>query len=127
MPQVGGPPGSAPQCTVGEHLGATAGAVDDQQHEQGEEKHEDGGALALRVGGQCQGPSPKGSGWRSLGCGGPTRSPFAGPLGAGIGMGMGWDRMGTEMGMGMGMGMGMEMGTFLSFPAQPCTQLQLSR
>lgn len=42
-------------------------------------------------------------------------------------MGMGWDRMGTEMGMGMGMGMGMEMGTFLSFPAQPCTQLQLSR
>lgn len=67
------------------------------------------------------GPLPKGIGMEITGMRWPNSLSLC--WAAGIGMGMGWDRMGTEMGMGMGM----EMGTFLSFPAQPCTQLQLSR
>lgn len=107
MPQVGGPPGSAPQRTVGEHLGPTAGAVDDQQHEQGEEKHEDGGALALQVGDSIRAPPQRDGDGNHRDD--PAQLHF--PL---LVTGS-WDRDGE------GMGMGMEMGIFLSFPAQPHT------
>lgn len=59
--EVGGPAGSAPQAAVGEDLAPAAGAVDDQQHDQGKEDPQGGGALALRVGDSvscC--PSPHG-------------------------------------------------------------------
>lgn len=50
--EVGGPAGSAPQAAVGEDLVPVARAVDDQQHDQGKEDPQGGGALALRAGGE---------------------------------------------------------------------------
>lgn len=55
--EVRGPAGSAPQAAVGEDLVPVARAVDDQQHDQGKEDPQGGGALALQAGGEHQ-PCP---------------------------------------------------------------------
>lgn len=56
--EVGGPAGSAPQAAVGEDLAPVARAVDDQQHDQGKEDPQGGGALALRAGGEASAAAP---------------------------------------------------------------------